>query len=490
MAHEGHDDWTYASALSLAEQVRARRIGCLELLEHYIARIERYDAQLNAVVVRDFEVARERARRLDAQASRDALAAMPFAGVPMTVKESYDLAGHPTTWGLEQYREHRAREHALPVERFLAAGANVMGKTNVPVMLADWQTYNPVYGTTNNPWDTTRVPGGSSGGSAAALAAGLTALEIGSDIGGSIRGPAHYCGVYGHKPTWGICARLGHSLGGAVAEADISVIGPLARSARDLQAALDVMAGPDAIDGAGWKLALPAPRPASLRDYRVAVMADHPTAPVDASVRRAVGDVAEFLRREGATVSEDARPDIDPGEAHELFVLMLRAGTSSRLDDAQLAALERTAATLPADARGYTAWLARGATMRHRDWLRLNERRHRMRFAWARFFERWDALVCPIGATEAFAHNPHGERWERMIEVDGKPQPSTTQLFWAGWPGLFLLPATAVPAGRGPTGLPIGVQIIGAQHADRTTLDLARRLEQGYRGFAPPPAYA
>ncbi len=479
----------FLSARGLARLVRTRRTGCLELLEYFIARVERHDPQLNAVVVRDFAAARKRARAMDRELARGGAPKGPFFGVPMTVKESYDVEGLPTTRGLTSLREHRAQRHAIAVQRLLAAGANIFGKTNVPVHLSDWQTFNPIYGTTNNPWDVTRTPGGSSGGSAAALAAGLTGLEIGSDVGASIRNPAHYCGVYGHKSTWGICARRGHTMAGAVADSDISVLGPLARSAGDLAAALRIMAGPDEIDGAGWKLVLPGPRRGRLRDYRVAVMANHATAPVDKSVEDAVRAVGEFLRKEKAKVSFDARPAIDAEEAHDLYLLLLRSDTVGLLSPERLRAFREEGPRLDPKRRDYYAHLVRGSTLSHAEWLKLNERRHRMRHQWAEFFREWDVLLCPTAATAAFPHNHKGERWERMIPVNGRPQPSTTQLFWAGFSGAFFLPSTVAPAGTGPEGLPIGVQIAGPQHGDFTTIDVAARLERGYRAFVPPPGF-
>jgi amidase len=478
----------FLSARSLARLVRTRRIGCLELLEYFIARVERHDPKLNAVVVRDYAAARKRARAMDRRLARGAAPKGPFLGVPMTVKESYDVEGLPTTRGLIALRAHRAERHAVAVQRMLAAGANVFGKTNVPVHLSDWQSFNPIYGTTNNPWDVTCTPGGSSGGGAAALAAGLTGLEMGSDVGASIRNPAHYCGVFGHKSTWGICARTGHTLG-ALADADISVLGPLARSAGDLAAALKVMAGPDEITASGWKLALPRPRRARLRDYRVAVMANHATAPVDKSVEEATLAVADFLRREKAKVSFDARPAIDPEEAHELYLLLLRSDTVGLLPPERLQAFREESPRLDPERRDYYAQLVRGSTLSHAQWLKLNERRHGMRHRWAEFFREWDVLLCPTAATVAFAHNHDGERWERMIPVNGAPQPSTTQLFWAGFSGAAYLPSTVAPAGTGPKGLPIGVQIVGPQYGDFTTIDLAVRLERDYRAFVPPPGF-
>ena len=218
-------DTAFQSAASLAAGLRERRIGCLELLDHFIARVERFNPDLNAIVVFDFERARERAREADAALARGETWG-PLHGLPMTVKDSYDVAGLPTTWGVPELRDNIATSNAVAVDRLLAAGAVIFGKTNIPFNLADFQSYNDIYGTTNNPWDLALVPGGSSGGAAAALAAGLTGLEAGSDIGGSIRNPAHYCGVYGHKPTWGVLPLRGHAKPGVLAPTDISVVGP------------------------------------------------------------------------------------------------------------------------------------------------------------------------------------------------------------------------------------------------------------------------
>src|SRR5207244_1010974 len=259
-------DAPFRAARQLAADIKKKKIGCLELLDLYLARVEKYDGALNAIVVRDFERARTRARAADrALAKRQPWG--PLHGVPMTIKESYDVAGLPTTWGVPAYKNNVATRNAVAVDRLLAAGAVLFGKTNVPLYLADWQSFNAIYGTTNNPWDVTRAPGGSSGGSAAALAAGLTGLEAGSDIGSSIRNPAHFCGVYGHKPTWGIVPRRGQALPWQEAPVDIDVVGPLARSADDLVLALSVMAGPDAVDAAGWQLRLRSPRQTRLPDF-------------------------------------------------------------------------------------------------------------------------------------------------------------------------------------------------------------------------------
>ncbi len=478
-------DPSFLPAHLLSAMVRGGQIGALELTDHFIERIERLDPKINAVVVRDFDRARTRARALDNEPAR----AGALFGVPMTVKESFDLAGLPTTWGVAEERDSIAKRDALAVQRLKDAGAIIMGKTNVPLLLADWQSYNVIYGTTNNPWDLTRSPGGSSGGSAAALASGMTALEIGSDIGSSIRNPAHYCGVFGHKPSWGICPPLGQALRGTVSQADISVIGPLARSADDLAIALGAIAGPEEIEAAGWTLDLAPPRGRRFADLRAAVMTDHAVSEVDSCITGRIEELASFLGKQGAHVSRTARPDFDLAQAHRLYITLLRATTSARLDDTAIARWSEEAARYAPDDPSYIALMARGNTLLHRDFLRGNELRQRMRRAWAEFFREWDVFLCPAGASPAQPHDHAGERWDRTIMVNGHRVPTTDQMFWAGISGFFLLPSTVAPLGFSPEGLPFGVQIVGPQYGDRTTITFARMLESAWQNFAMPPAY-
>jgi len=481
-------DLPFRSAKHLAGLIRAKKVGCLELLDLYLARADKYDRDINAIVVRDTDRARRRARAADR-----ALAAGkvwgPLHGVPMTIKESYDVAGLPTTWGLPALKDNIASTNALVVDRVLGAGAVLFGKSNVPLYLADWQSYNAIYGTTTNPWDSSRAPGGSSGGSAAALAAGLTALEAGSDIGSSIRNPAHFCGVFGHKPTWGIVPRHGQALPGQLAAVDIDVVGPLARSADDLVLALSVMAGPDPIEAAGWQLRLRAPRQKRLRDFKVAVMSDAPESPVDSDVRDRLHALADFLRRQRAAVDDRARPAIDTEEALRVYVRLLRGATSVRQSDADFARNVETVRALRSDDESYYARATRAEVQSHRDWLAANETRTRMRLAWAEFFTRYDLLLCPVAGVAALPHDHEGERYQRTALVDGQRRPVTDHLFWAGYSGASLLPSTAAPCGFTPAGLPVGVQIVGPQYGDLTCLRFARLLEQEYQAFVPPPDY-
>jgi len=480
-------DMPFRSARELAAEIKRKSISASELLELFLKRIEVFNPKLNAIVA-TLPEARERAKAADEALARGEDWG-PLHGVPMTVKESFDVVGLPTTWGVPELKENYPTRNALAVDRFLNAGAVLFGKTNVPLYLADWQSFNAVYGTTNNPWDLARAPGGSSGGSAAALAAGLTGLEAGSDIGASIRNPAHYCGVYGHKPTWGICPPRGQALPGIVAQTDISVIGPMARSADDLELGLSIMAGPDEIDGAGWRLELPASRRSRLGAFKVAVMLDDPCSEVDLAVQDRIAAVADFLAKQGATVSHIARPAVDTREAHAVYIALLRAATSARQTNEMVAKNKEIAAHLDSADESYYARMVRANVMLHRDWLAYNNRRHQMRLAWAEFFREWDVLICPAAASAAFPHDHEGERHERTITVNGKQVPTTDQLFWAGYSGVVYLPSTVAPAGFTPEGLPVGVQIVGPQYGDLTCIALARMLEREYLGFTPPPGF-
>jgi amidase len=481
-------DIPFRSAKELASMIRRKKIGCLELLDLYLRRIEGYNPKINAIVFMDLEKARIRAKKADQTLSKGKIWG-PLHGVPMTLKDSYDVVGMPTTWGVPQYRNQFPKKNAVAVDRLLNAGVVLLGKTNVPLYLADWQTFNEIYGTTNNPWDVSRTPGGSSGGSAAALAAGLTGIDAGSDIGASIRNPAHYCGIYGHKPTYGIASPRGHALPGLVAPSDISVIGPLARSADDLAVALNVMAGPDEIDGAGWHLRLPRADRRRLRDFRIAAVYSDPEAEVDEEVQGRLRAVTDFLRRSRCRVSETARPLIDSREAHRNYIQLLRAATSGRVTREMFARNLEEAKTLDPQDGSYRAQAIRAQAMAHKDWLAFNEDRHKMRLAWAEFFRDYDLLLCPVATTAAFRHNQQGERWERMIQVNGKPQPSTTQMFWAGYSCNFYLPSTVAPAGSTPDGLPVGIQIVGPQYGDHTCIAFAGLLEREFQGFVPPPGF-
>jgi amidase len=381
--------------------------------------------------------------------------------------------------------------NAIAVQRYLDAGAVVFGKTNVPFMSSDLQTFNEVYGTTNNPWDTARTCGGSSGGAAAALAAGLTPLELGSDIGGSIRTPSHFNGVFGHKPSFGLIPQRGHLPPGeaVLSETDLTVVGPMGTCVDDLARALEVLAGPGPDDAPAWRLQLPPPSFARPGALRVAVWADDAFCPVDTEIAAHVRAAGESLAGLGARVDEHVRPAIDASENHAVYMQLLMAALSGGMPDSVYSKARATVGSAdPADTSDRLLQL-RGIALSHREWLKLNEKRLRAREAWAAFFESWDVLLCPSTHVVAFPHDQLPDMHERRLDVNGTLRPYTELMAWAGLTLNAYLPATAVPVGTTGDGLPIGVQVVSRYFGDNTALAVARLLEEHHRAFVPPPGY-
>ncbi len=461
--------------------MRAGAVTSAELTDEAIARIEREDKTVNAICVPDFDRARAAARRADQARARGE--DRPLLGVPVTVKESYDIAGLPTTWGMPPHRDHVPAEDAVQVSRLKAAGAVVLGKTNVPLGLQDIQSFNDIYGTTVNPWDHARTSGGSSGGSAAALASGFGALSIGSDIAGSLRTPAHFCGVYAHKPTLGLAAARGMVAPSEPAfpvDLDLAVVGPMARTARDLGLLLDVMAGPDPLThGVAHRLALPPARHERLGDFRVLVIEEHPLIATAAAVRAGVNRVADALAEGGARVARHSSLLPDLTEAATVYMQLLISGSVARFP---LGSPDRPSA----DDESLDAVRLRALAFSHRDWLEANNRREVHRHGWRQLFAEFDAVVCPSTPTPAFPHDHTPNPMRRRIDIDGVGYPYFDQLVWAGLATMPGLPATAVPAGRSPEDLPVGVQLIGPMFEDRTPLRLAELLERRIGGFRAP----
>ncbi|MFI6044138.1 amidase [Nocardia sp. NPDC051321] len=479
---------SFSSAADLLAALRAGEVTSVELTEEAIARIERDDKVINAICVPDFDNARVAARAADQARARGE--DRPLLGIPMTVKESYNIAGLPTTWGMPQFRDYLPAEDAVQVARVKAAGAVVLGKTNVPFMLQEWQSFNEIYGTTNNPWDHDRTPGGSSGGSAAALVAGFGPLSLGTDIAGSLRVPAHYCGVYAHKPTVGLAAIRGMIPPPAPAlpvEHDLAVVGPMARTARDLTLLLDVMAGPDPLTrGVAYELRLPPARHERLADFRVLVLDQHPLSPTASAVRAGVHRVADALIDEGARVERHSALLPDLREAVTLFTQLLVSNTSAGYPAERYEEIRTKFAGLSPDDHSASATWLRSMAFSHRDWMAANNRRELHRQGWRQLFAEFDAVVCPITSTPAFRHDHELGLGERRIDIDGVEHPFIDQFGWVGLATMPGLPATAIPAGRSPEGLPVGVQLIGPMFEDRTPLRLAELLEQKIGGFQAP----
>jgi amidase len=481
-------DWNFRTAEELTAALSAGVVTSVELTDGAIARIEREDKAINAICTPDFDRARAAARRADRARARGE--DRPLLGIPVTVKESYNVAGLPTTWGMPQYRDYVPVEDALQVSRLRAAGAVVLGKTNVPVGLQGLQSSNELYGTTTNPWDHGRTSGGSSGGSAAALACGFGALSIGSDIAGSLRTPAHFCGVYGHKPTLGLVPNRGMVAPSEPAlpvDLDLAVVGPMARTARDLALLLDVMAGPDPLThGVAYELRLPPARHERLSDFRVLVLDEHPLIPTGSAVRAGVSRVADALADGGAHVERRSRLLPDLTEAATVYTQLLISGSRARFPIDSYEQLRTRAAGLPADDQSLEATRLRALVFSHHDWMEASNRRELHRHGWRQLFAEFDIVVCPVTPTPAFPHDHNPNLLERRIDIDGVEYPDLDQLVWAGLATMPGLPATAVPAGLSPDGLPVGVQLIGPMFEDRTPLRLAELLEQVIGGFQPP----
>jgi len=483
--------WSFGTATELSAALAAKKVSAVELAQDAIGRIERHDARINAVCVRDFARGLEAARAADAALARGET--RPLLGIPMTIKESVNIAGLPTTWGFPLQKDFKPSEDALSVSRIKDAGGVILGKTNVPVALGDWQSYNEIYGTTNNPFDLRRTPGGSSGGSAAALAAGYGALSIGTDIGGSLRVPAFHCGVYAHKPTFALVPARGNTpppLPPLPFDRDLVVLGPMARSAADLSLLLDVIAGPDPLEaGKAYRLALPASRHGDLKNFRILLLDTDPVMPTNAVVRAAINKLAADLGKAGVTVARTSPLLPDFAASTRLYVRLLMSFLSVSSLPEVFAGAQTAAAALAPDDMSLRAERLRGIALSHRDWLIADGGRARLRAQWRELFKSFDAVICPVMPTPAYLQDQSPEQETRRIDIDGKQYPYPDQLAWPGIATLPGLPATAIPLGLSPEGLPVGVQIVGPWLEDRTPLKLAELIEREFGGFVPPPMF-
>ncbi len=441
------------------------------------------DGPINAVVALDADRALAAADEADQAVARgDQLG--PLHGVPITIKDSFQTEGLTTTSGSPDLADFVPDKDADPVARYKAAGAIVYGKTNLPIWAGDLQSYNKVYGTTANPYDIECTPGGSSGGSGAALAAGYTPLELGSDIGGSIRIPSHWSGVCGHKPSYGVVSALGQIPGmpGTLSQADIAVAGPMARDVDDLELALDLLAGPDDWNQVAYSLTLPPARHNAVNDFRVAVWVDEETAPVSADYRNLLLKAAAAFEDAGAEVDYEARPDFTFEKAVDTFRHLLSAAEAGTWT---LSEIEEQAASDEEPQGELGIWYA---SMRHREWLSWHERRLQQRNKWREFFNRFDVVLLPVTLTEAIRHDHSTPFSARTIEVDGAERLYSDQLKWMGLTGVSWLPATVVPVGQ-IDGKPVGVQIAGPFLEDRTTLAAGRFLQEALGGFQRPSGF-
>jgi amidase len=477
----------YASASDLIRLMDRRELTSRELLELYLSRIERFNEGVNAVVYLDVENARERAEQADnARAAGESWGVLH--GLPMTVKDVNNVAGWPTTYGDPRDVDWRPERNSSLIDRLIHAGAIIFGKTNIPLHSADFQTFNSIHGSTRNPWDLARSPGGSSGGSAAALASGFTPVELGSDIAGSIRFPAHFCGVFGHKPTHGILSDEGNLRRGAWIASDLATAGPLARSATDLELLLDVLAGPDEPAAKAWLLKLPGPRATKLSDFRIGLIENSSVAPIDIAYQEAISRYIQALEQAGASVRRGAHPSFDHAEAHDAYLKLLRGTGAGRMSQAEFDDAAEVAAGLSEADNTYRAKLRRAQTQTHRSYIRAEETRARLNVAWARFFENFDVLLCPVTLSAAYPVDETTIREDRKILVSGEQVDYNDQLFWAGYSTMPSLPVTTIPIGVLSTGLPVGINVIGPYLEDKTTLAFAREASKIVK-FVPPPGF-
>ncbi|MDP5053105.1 MAG: amidase [Congregibacter sp.] len=480
----------YRSAFGLAQDIKAGKLSAVQVLEFYLDRIERFNGDINAVVALDTDRALTRAVAAD-EAAASGEDWGPLHGVPMTIKDAWCTEGLVTVGGIPANRDFIPKQNAIAVQRLIDAGAIVFGKTNVPYMSADLQSFNDIYGVTNNPWNHERTCGGSSGGAAAALASGLTPLELGSDIGGSIRTPSHFNGVFGHKSSYELITKRGHLPPGekVLSEPDLSCAGPLATCVDDLEQALVLLVGPAPDITAHPLPALPGPSFRDASHLRVAVWADDAFCPVETSIVEHIENAARTLENLGAHVDRHARPTVDPQANHINYTqLMLSVIGADMPEEVRQMARDMVAGADPDDMSEPLLQM-RGIALDHKGWMIQNEIRQHTRVAWEAFFRDYDVLLCPCAHVPAFPHDHHPDMQARVISVNGQDRPYTDVLKWAGLTLNAYLPATAVPLGTTRDGLPVGMQISSRYLGDRTTLAVARLLETHHRAFVPPPGY-
>ncbi len=479
-------DPNFGSALEAAAAIRARNISSVELTRHVFERIDQFQPKLNAFVYQMREEALVSARRADEAVARKDKR-LPFAGVPVVVKESFGVAGRPCTWGVPALKNTRAPANSTAAQRLLDAGAVLIGATNVPFQLGDFQSYNEIYGTTNNPWDLSRTPGGSSGGTAAALAAGLGFLGLGSDIGGSIRAPAHFCGIFGHKPTLDVVSFLGHAPGGEQSNPGFStllgVAGPMARTAQDLEAAMRVLGGSDSPDSVAYTWRLTPPRHTRLRDFRIGYVLEDSTLPVSSEIKPALESAVRAFKNAGVRLQPGWPPGFSISELFSNWYTMVMALIFSLAPPEEKEKQRAEFAARSDDPQ------AGAALIDFASWQRHNLRRLGFRALWQKYFRNIDAFLLPVLPVPAFPHD-HSEQTRRTLTTPEGPLPYMQALSgYVSVGNLTGCPATVAPAGKTANGLPVGIQILGPYLEDATPIRLASLLAKENGGFTPPSGY-
>ena len=482
-------DLDFASALEVARAIRRGDVSSVELTTRILDRIARHNPRLNAIVTLASDAALARARAADEARARGDWWG-PFHGVPCTVKDTFEVAGVRTTAGSPTLKDYIPTRDAVVAARLRRAGAVVLGKTNVPPWAADWQSYNEVFGASNNPWALARTPGGSTGGGAAALAAGLTYLEPGSDIGGSIRVPAHFCGVYGHKPTRGVVPMRGHIPPPPGTPPGppplLPVAGPLARSAADLRAALEVLGGPDEEDAPAYRWSLPPARGTRLADYRIGFVLDDPACRVSSDVGDVLARTIEALRRAGVKLEEGWPKGVVPAQQYDTYLYLLNSVFAFNLRDDQVEEMRKRAENQDGS---YAAKQALAWTAPFKHFSAAAGRRNAASAVWQEYFRAHDAFLLPTAFVAAFPHDHSPRMFERRLATPEGPRQYLDLLFWISFATLTGLPATTAPIGLTRDGLPVGIQIVGPYLEDATPIDVAGRLADVIGGFTPPKGF-
>ena len=477
----------FDSAHEILEKIKQREVSSLEVLESFLAQVEKVNPKINAIVALDAERAKEKAIEADNKINLKSKLG-PLHGLPMTIKDAFEVEGIVSTGGNPAWKDNIPKRNAEAVQRLVDAGAIIFGKTNVPFLSSDLQSFNKIYGTTNNPWDLERTPGGSSGGSAAALAAGMTPLELGSDIGGSIRVPAHFCGLYGHKPSYNIISEVGHMPpppGSILTGNGLSVAGPLARSPEDLEIALDVLVSAQEQDSQAWKVKLPKARTKKIKELKIAVWPDEPYAEADNEITNLIKDTAKDLKHAGAKVETVDLP-ISFEEIDKIYSLLLNPLMLAGSPKETFETLAKLNESLDPNDMSELAKVARGSVLKHADWVLVNAMRQNMRQKWREFFNKFDVILCPTCITPAFKHN-HNPVHERKLTINGKDDEYLRATLWAGPAVSAGLPSTNVPIGMSSNNLPISMQITGPYLEDKTCLEVAKVVRNIRGGFKIPP---
>ena len=489
-------DPDFGTAVQAVSAIEAGDISSVELTKHVFSRISKHNDKINAFVTLNEEQALIRARKAD-DAQTKGKTWGPLHGLPIVIKDQFATAGLRTTCGFRELEKYIPEHNAVAVQQLLDAGAIIVGKTNTPIGASDIQTYNKVSGTTSNPWDVKRTSGGSTGGGAAALAAGLGFLELGADLAGSIRTPANFCGVCGHKPSLNIVPFQGAipplpslvppsiNLAGLN---DLAVVGPLARSAEDLKLELEIIAGPAPEDSAAYRFHLPPCRKTKLKDYKIGYVSDDPFCPVNPEIRTAIENTVDLLRQEGVTVEEGWPEGVSFADVFDTYFKLMAAfvSQSPAFTDTIISMMKLLYFMPYGDTQRH---FVEGLTISHKDWYALSIKRLFVRQAWQSYFKGCDAFLMPANCIEAFPHNQDRNMWGRIVESSDKLRYYVETFKWISPATLAGCPVTGIPAGKTKANMPVGIQIMGPYREDTTTLDLAMKIEKLLGGFTPPPGY-